>query len=97
LPLGGTWQMNPLPMTRAWFPERIGYQFPPPCNETFPPEVLGYGVCSGEWITNITIYDRLLIPGHLQAGDYVLQFRHDCESSAQVGLRVRSVARWLAW
>ena len=84
LPLGSTWQMNPLPNTRQWFPDRLGYQFPPPCNETAPPEPLGHGICSGEWMTNITFYDQLLIPEHLEPGEYVLGFRHDCESSAQV-------------
>lgn len=84
LPLGSTWQMNPLPNTRQWFPDRLGYQFPPPCVETALPAALGHGRCSGEWITNITFFDQLLIPEDLPAGEYVLGFRHDCESSAQV-------------
>jgi lytic starch monooxygenase len=35
-------------------------------------------------MTNITMYDQLRVPAHLQAGEYVLGFRWDCESSAQV-------------
>ena len=27
-----------------------------------PPRVLGQGICSGEWISNITMYDELLVP-----------------------------------
>lgn len=42
------------------------------------------GLCSGEWLTNITMYDSLRVPAHLEAGEYVLGFRWDCESSAQV-------------
>ena len=32
----------------------------------------------------VTTYDQLRIPEHLEAGEYVLGFRWDCESSAQV-------------
>jgi hypothetical protein len=35
-------------------------------------------------MTNITMYDQLRVPSHLEAGEYVLGFRWDCESSAQV-------------
>ena len=45
---------------------------------------MSQGLCSGEWITNITMYDQLRVPPHLAAGEYVLGFRWDCESSAQV-------------
>ena len=88
LPVGSTWQMNPLPNTRDFpgghFPGLNGYQFPPPCHETALPVGLGHGICSGEWITNITLYDRLRVPSHLPAGEYVLGYRMDCEASAQV-------------
>ena len=85
LPLGGTWQMLPIPMTRGGPDLRqMGYQFPPPCYDPTPPLVLGQGICSGEWISNITMYDQLQVPAHLKAGEYVLGFRWDCESSAQV-------------
>ena len=39
---------------------------------------------SGDWMHNITMYDYLRVPDHLTPGDYVLGFRWDCESSAQV-------------
>ena len=45
---------------------------------------LSQGLCIGEWIDNITIYDRLRVPAHLAAGEYVLGFRYDCKSTAQV-------------
>ena len=72
LPVGGTWQMLPIPMTRAvthghWGP--LGYPFPPPCYDPTPPEALGQGICSGEWLTNVTTYDRLRVPEHLEAGE----------------------------
>ena len=85
LPVGGTWQMLPIPNTRDGPSlHRVGYPFAPPCEEPTPPEALGQGLCSGEWITNITLYDYLRVPAHLEAGQYVLGFRWDCESSAQV-------------
>eukprot|EP00656_Telonema_subtile_P055338 TRINITY_DN8524_c0_g1_i1.p1 TRINITY_DN8524_c0_g1~~TRINITY_DN8524_c0_g1_i1.p1 ORF type:complete len:368 (+),score=53.53 TRINITY_DN8524_c0_g1_i1:157-1260(+) len=85
LPLGSTWQMLPIPTTRGG-PNlgKMGYTFPPPCYDPTTPKVLGQGICTGEWISNITMYDQLRVPEHLDAGEYVLGFRWDCESSAQV-------------
>jgi hypothetical protein len=85
LPVGGTWQMVPIPMTRDQISHKLGYPFPPPCYDPTPPESLGQGICSGEWIVNITMYDQLRVPAHLAPGEYVLGFRWDCEASAQVG------------
>ena len=45
-----------------------------PCYDPTPPRVLGQGICSGEWINNITMYDTLRVP-HVPAGEYVLGFR----------------------
>tara|TARA_B110001452_G_scaffold4962_1_gene4606 strand:+ start:36 stop:1118 length:1083 start_codon:yes stop_codon:yes gene_type:complete len=89
LPANSTWQMMPIPNTRDWpggdgSRSKLGYQFEPPCYDPTPPVALGQGICTGEWITNITIYDQLRVPEHLEPGDYVLGFRWDCESSAQV-------------
>jgi hypothetical protein len=86
LPTGSTWQMLPIPMTRGvkagrWGPD--GYPFAPPCYDPTPPVPLGQGICSGEWISNITMYDQLRVPD-VPAGEYVLGFRWDCEFSAQV-------------
>jgi hypothetical protein len=84
-PEGSAWQMLPIPMTRGGPDLReIGYQFPPPCYDPTPPVALGQGICSGEWITNITLYDQLTVPADLTPGEYVLGIRWDCESSAQV-------------
>jgi hypothetical protein len=87
LPSGSTWQMLPIPMTRNvtlpgghWGPN--SYPFPPPCYDPTPPQTLGQGICSGEWISNITMYDYLRVPD-VPAGEYVLGFRRDCEFSAQ--------------
>ena len=41
------------------------------------------GICTGEWMSNITLYDQLRVPAHLPSGDYVLGFRWDCESSGE--------------
>ena len=65
------------------------WAFPPPCDEPGYPShapanwQLG-GHCSGVWTNNITMYDYLRVPEHLKPGEYVLGFRWDCESSAQV-------------
>ena len=85
LPAGSTWQMLPIPMTRGGdHLQTMGYPFAPPCYDPTTPEVLGQGICSGEWISNITMYDQLQVPEHLKPGEYVLGFRWDCEFSAQV-------------
>jgi hypothetical protein len=88
-PEGSTWQMLPIPMTRGvdyktaqW--TKPFYQFEPPCFDPTPPSALGQGICSGEWMNNITLYDYLEVPKDIPSGDYVLGLRWDCESSAQV-------------
>jgi hypothetical protein len=84
MPAGSTWQMLPIPSTRDLHTGKMGYPFPPPCYEPTPPRTLSQGICSGEWINNITIYDYLKVPEDLKAGEYVLGFRWDGEASAQV-------------
>jgi len=89
LPEGGTWQMNPLPGWSEYHSDGhwgcCKRWFDPPCDDhTDPKERLGQGKCSGEWNTEFTTYDYLRIPKHLDAGEYVLGFRYDCEASAQV-------------
>merc|ERR1712151_1486529 len=65
-----------------------GWAFPPPCHEpgypNHPPGFPHQGNCTGDWTHNITMYDYLRVPEHLKPGDYVLGFRYDCESTAQV-------------
>jgi len=41
------------------------------------------GACSGDWIQG-EIVDTLVVPEELQAGEYVLGWRWDCEESTQV-------------
>ena len=87
VPLGGVgaWQMNPLPgyvkyHNGGWTYDKSRPRwFDPPCDDqnSLHPSSLSQGNCSGEWLTNITTYDYLRIPGHLKAGEYVLGFR--CE------------------
>merc|ERR1719453_797476 len=64
-----------------------GFAFPPPCDEPVSPAefgLLSQGRCSGQWMNNITIYDQLRIPADLEPGEYVLGFRWDCETAAQI-------------
>lgn len=97
LPKGGTWQMLAIPDTHHVIPRgpngtmgpREDWAFPPPCFEPryvekAPLGALDEARCSGQWISNITIYDQLRVPTHLPAGQYVLGLRWDCETSAQV-------------
>lgn len=95
LPVGGTWQRNPIPgyvieSGDGWHycdePGPGCRWFEPPCDDPYSlhPLNLGQGLCSGEWLTNVTTYDRLRVPEALAAGEYVLSFRYDCESTAQV-------------
>ena len=89
LPIGGVgaWQMNPMPgYVKYQAPDGWTYDkshprwFDPPCDDpnSLHPSSLSQGNCSGEWLTNITTYDYLRIPGHLKAGEYVLGFRCEC-------------------
>jgi len=94
LPKGGTWQMLPIPDTHHVIPSGSkapaeDWTFPPPCYEPryvekVPLGALDEGRCSGQWISNITIYDQLRVPTHLPPGEYVLSLRWDCETSAQI-------------
>jgi len=73
-------------MTRDPVLDELGFQFEPPCYEPIPPSrnlLTSQGTCSGEWMHNITMYDQLRVPT-VPAGEYVLGFRWDCESSAQI-------------
>ena len=36
--------------------------FDPPCDDPIKPVNLGQGYCSGEWLTNVTTYDYLVVP-----------------------------------
>merc|ERR1719401_599147 len=91
LPVGGTWRMLGIPDTThvrpSGFPTE-NWGFEPPCYEPgypdHPPAGLHEGRCSGQWESNITMYDYLRVPENLKPGEYVLGFRWDCETSAQI-------------
>ena len=67
LPHGSTWQMNPIPMVHDYFNNvnpglnKGGFPFPAPCDDPFEPDAaagkmhLKQGLCTGEWINNITV------------------------------------------
>ena len=87
VPAGSTWAMNPLPrIDSTKYPDE-GEQtgFPAPCYEPNPPAKGGYGgLCSG-WYgpDNLEIVDKVRVPAKL-SGRFVVQWRWDCEESAQV-------------
>merc|ERR1711988_1781778 len=90
LPVGGTWRMLGIPDVHG---AAVGnWAFKPPCYEPgypdHPPSYAPYpdhqGNCTGDWTHNLTMYDYLRVPEHLTPGDYVLGFRWDCESTAQI-------------
>jgi len=90
-PPGSTWRMLGIPDTTNVRPKgfpRDNWGFEPPCIEqgypNHPPAGLHQSNCSGQWEHNITMYDYLRVPDHLKPGEYVLGFRWDCETSAQV-------------
>lgn len=92
LPVGSTWQMLPIPDTHIVHPSGTAaesWTFEPPCyepaySEGRDPGGLNEFRCSGQWMNNITIYDYLRVPERLEPGEYVLGFRWDCETSAQI-------------
>jgi len=86
MPVGGTWRMLGVPDVAGAAVR--GWAFEPPCVEPGypdnPPRFPHQGNCTGDWSHNITTYDYLHVPEHLEPGEYVLGFRWDCESSAQI-------------
>jgi len=86
LPEGGMWRMLGIPDVAG--AAVSGWAFEPPCQEPgypdHPPRFPHQGHCSGDWQHNLTMYDYLRVPEHLKPGEYVLGFRWDCETSAQV-------------
>ena len=77
-----------IPDAGGYAPNQAGWAFEPPCHEPgypdHPPKFPNQGRCSGDWTHNLTMYDYLRVPEHLEPGEYVLGFRWDCEASAQV-------------
>jgi hypothetical protein len=87
LPVGGAWRMLGIP-DAGGAATPGGWAFKPPCYEpgypAHPPKFPNQGNCTGDWTHNVTMYDYLRVPEHLKPGEYVLGFRWDCETSAQV-------------
>ena len=104
VPAGSTWRKFPIP-TVLW--EREGPSFEPVCEETAEclREVSwnqGYswtpGVCKcsghsngGPLLPNLEMVDQISVPASLTPGDYVVQFRWDCEETDQIWLNCADV------
>jgi hypothetical protein len=79
-PLGSTWSRNPMPYAH---PNKEP-EFAPPCVEHPDAWKTETGVCSGRYLTNVSVVDSLIVPKDTPAGDYVMQLRYDCEETAQI-------------
>jgi hypothetical protein len=93
MPAGSTWARNPLPRVDSALSPGSWDAFPAPCYDPNPPKDGGYGgLCSG-WYgpDNLEVVDSVRIPPHLAAGKYVLQWRWDCEESAQIWMQCADV------
>jgi len=91
VPAGSTWAMNPLPRTDSTKYPSAYDGFPAPCYEPNPPRDGGWGgLCSG-WYgpDNLEIVNSVRVPA--TPGRYVLQWRYDCEESAQVWMNCADV------
>ena len=59
-------------------------EFAPPCEENADVWMSDAGLCSGRYLVNVSLVDKLVVPPTTPAGAYVLQLRYDCEETAQV-------------
>merc|ERR1719330_294487 len=90
LPEGSEWAMNPVPACSDWTGSAncTAPQFPPPkgCDEETCWGYLGAdgGAGAGPQHALPTIVDRVMLPGSLVPGDYVLGWRWDCEQTPQI-------------
>lgn len=85
VPPGAAWAMNPIPRNDT---QNTGESFKPRCKEIpncGSTEVNSDCLCSGMWGPyDLQIVDTLLVPEHLEPGEYVLGWRWDCEESTQI-------------
>lgn len=86
-PARSQWTKDPIP---ACYPGG-GYYSPDGCNELqFPepaPGLSGFGETAdapGKALFLFNIVDKVQVPDDLEAGDYVLSFRWDCEQTPQI-------------
>ena len=59
-------------------------EFDPPCDEDPEAWKTESGLCSGRFPVNVSLVDWLAVPLDTPPGEWVLQFRYDCEETAQV-------------
>ena len=88
-PKGSQWTKNPIPPCKYYLGGRHdhddkckeGLQFPAPADGLF-----GYGISIYPSVEpfKFSVIDKVQIPEDLEAGDYVLSFRWDCEQTPQV-------------
>ena len=74
------WARNPLPYNH---PGQM-LEFSPPCEESPDVWKADAGLCSGRYLVNVSLIDKLVVPADTPTGSYVLQLRYDCEETAQV-------------
>ena len=94
-PEGSQWTKNPIPACNGLsggyndpHPCTNGTQFPPPA-----PGLFGFGVDISDYtkMFGFSIVDLVEVPEDLEAGDYVLSFRWDCEQTSQVWAACASI------
>jgi len=94
VPEGSVWAKNPLPRVDSAVNPASWDSYPAPCYDPHAPGEGGYGgLCSG-WYgpDNLEVVDSVRIPATLTPGKYVVQWRWDCEESAQVWLNCADVS-----
>lgn len=85
IPKGSTWARNPLPRVDSARWPNVSDSFPAPCYDPNAPGEGQYGgLCSG-WYgpDNLEVVDTVRVPA-VAPGQYVVQWRWDCEESSQI-------------
>jgi len=93
VPAGSTWTMNPIPRVDSTMYPDAEDGFPALCYDPNAPPDHGHGgLCSG-WYgpDNLEIVDTVRIPADITPGQYVVQWRWDCEESSQIWLNCADV------
>lgn len=103
-PAGSTWTKNPIPAYDCPTGGALGHAFDGiPANDKgchkpqFPPprhDLVGFGFhaqAGDKFALKFGIVDKLRVPDNIEAGDYVLSWRWDCEQTAQVWTTCASI------